>query len=352
LAPSRGFGGGIERVADAVTDVWHGPVERLDLYRRGRDPAPRGNPRAKARFTASALAAAVRHRWDWVLCLHIGFLSVALAAGRLYRGRVALMANGTEVWAPMSPPARRLAQMCERHIAISHFTADVLARRARIGRGQISVVPLPIAPALSRWAVSQPTRRQESRHPVVVTVSRLAPEHRYKGHFAVAEAWPAVLARHPNARWVVIGDGADRRALEVRCRALGLEASVSILGRVTDAQLARAYSHAAVFALPSVSDADVVPPIGEGFGLVYAEAGAFGVPSIASTRGGGALDFVEDGITGCTVEPGDSDQLAAAINELLKHPGLRARLGGNARSLALERHLSEHFAESLRAALP
>jgi phosphatidylinositol alpha-1,6-mannosyltransferase len=351
LAPSRGFGGGIERVADAVTSVWPGSFVRIDLYRAGRDAVPHGNRRAKARLAASALAAAVGRKWDWVLCLHVGLLPAALAAGRMARARVALMAYGTEVWGPMSPRARRLVLMCTRHIAISHFTARMLARRSTMGLEQVVVVPLGISRELARRAIREPVPRQESRPPTVITVSRLAPEHRYKGHFSVADAWPAVLAQHPGARWVVVGDGADRFALEARCRELGFEASVETLGRVSDAELAAMYPRAAVLALPSVSDADAVPPVGEGFGLVYAEAGAFAVPSIASTCGGGALEFVEEGITGRTVEPRDSTALAAAINELLANGSLRARLGERARARTLERHLPEHFASSLIAAI-
>ena len=101
---------------------------------------------------------------------------------------------------------------------------------------------------------------------------------------------------------------------------------MNFLGDVTDAQLANLYASAA-FVLPSVADVAAPVPSGEGFGLVYAEAGAFGVPAIASVAGSGSLDFVVHDRTGLTVPPGDREALAIAMFRLLEDRELRERLG-------------------------
>jgi len=350
LAPSAGFGGGIERVAAAIEDVSDGGVDRIDLYDAGREVTPYGSSLAKARFGRSAIAAASRRRYRWILCLHAGLLPIALVAGRLTRTNVALFAYGTEVWAPMSAPRRRFVRACSRTIAISEFTAEWLARRAQVPRASVRIVRLPIAAQLAAAARDRPPP-QDSREPIAVTVSRLVPEHRYKGYFGVLDAWRRVQAVRPDARWVVVGDGPDLQSLADRVRAFGLESSVRLVGRASDEALARVYREAAVFVLPSVADVESRPPTGEGFGLVYAEAGAFAVPSIASTAGGGASDFVVPGVTGLTVEPDDSPGLAVSLLDLLADPARRTELGKAARRRTLEYHLPDHFADQLRQIL-
>ena len=146
----------------------------------------------------------------------------------------------------------------------------------------------------------------------------------------------------------------ERRSVDdllAHCRELGIRHAVTFLGGVSDEDLIHAYREADVFVLPSVAQAQYQPPTGEGFGLVYAEAGAFGVPSIASTSGGGALDFVENGVTGMTTAPGDSADLAAAILRLLSDPQERSRLGQAAQDRVRVHHLPGQFGTRLASAL-
>lgn len=348
LSPSRGFGGGIERVVGAVEQSWPGPVQRVDLYARGQHPSAAGNRPAQAAFARAALSAARRRPWGHIVCLHAGLLPVAVAAGLATRRPVALVAYGTEVWGPMSPVRRRLIHSCARLLAISSFTAKWLESRAGLSRGGSKVIRLPISRALAERALSA---RGGPRTPTLLTVSRLVLEHRYKGHFEVAKAWPLVRERLPSARWVIVGDGDDRPALERECARLGLASSAVFAGRLSEDQLADSYATASGLILPSVTDVDSRPPAGEGFGLVYAEAGAFGTPSIASTAGGGALDYVRHEETGLTVPPGEPRALAAAALRLLGEPDERDRLGLAARRRTSAQHLPAQFATRLVAAL-
>jgi phosphatidyl-myo-inositol dimannoside synthase len=348
LAPSIGFGGGIERVASATERVWDGPLDRVDLYRRGRHDVPAGNHWAKMVFTAESLAA-TRRRPDIVLALHVGLLPVAAIASAVARADLGLMAIGTEVWAPMRPLRRAMIQHCSHVLAISSFTQFWIAQRAGIESGRVSVVPLPVDEVLAERASS--AARSAGPHHNLLTVSRIDRGARYKGHFEIAQSLPLLLARQPNARWIVAGEGDDLDALRVRCRDLGVAEAVTFLGHVPDAELANLYAEAAALVLPSVADVTASSPTGEGFGLVYAEAGAFGVPSIASTAGGGGLDFVIHERTGLVVPPADSESLAAAMLRLLEDHELRKRLGAAARQRVLERHLMPHFGASIRSAL-
>jgi glycosyltransferase involved in cell wall biosynthesis len=348
LTTSTGFVNGIERVAESVERAWPGEVGRLNLYDRRRDASPSGNPRAKAELTLRAARSALQQRPEVVFCLHVGLLPAAVVAGRLAGAPVALFVHGDEGWSPMGPLVRAMVRRC-RVLAGSRFTARWFACRAGIDAARIEVVPLAVDEAL--LAVPREPVGNGSR-PVLLTVSQIRRDQRYKGHAAVAAAFPSVLERIPDARWVVIGGGDDTATLEGECARAGVAAAVELRGTVADTELAAAYASAAVFALPSTADPDATPPFGEGFGLVFAEAGLFAVPSIASRQGGGSLEFVENGVTGITVPVDDPRALADAIVTLLSDEPLRSRLGRAAQQRTTSRHLPEQFAARLLAALP
>jgi len=183
-----------------------------------------------------------------------------------------------------------------------------------------------------------------------LTVSRLVPEHRFKGYFTVARALPVVLARRPSVRWTLVGHGPDLPAIQEECADLGIEHAVELTGRITDDALVQNYVRADLFVLPSTADPEASPPVGEGFGLVYAEAGAFGLPSVGSNAGGGSLEIVIDGQTGLTVPPNDADALADAILRLIDDADLRTRLGRGARELVESRQRPSRVALALRRA--
>ncbi|MCA1587123.1 MAG: glycosyltransferase family 4 protein [Chloroflexi bacterium] len=347
LAPSSGLGGGIERMAASVERAWGDGVVRCDLYRRGAQP---GHPLAKVSFARRAAWLAVRARPPLVLVLHAGLLPVALAIAPLARARVALVGVGTEVWGPMSRLERELVSRCWRVLAISTFTAQQLTRRAALADGRVRVISLPVAEPFARAARERAARERRGARPTLLTVSRIVAEHRYKGHLLVAESLPLVLERCPQARWRVVGGGDDVDHLRDRCRALGVLDAVDLDGEVDEPGLLDAYVGADALVLPSVANSDASPPEGEGFGLVYAEAAAFGVPSVAARRGGGALDLVEHEVTGLTVDADPAD-LGHATARLLGDRALRRRLGEAARERVRARHLPEQFAAALHDAL-
>jgi glycosyltransferase involved in cell wall biosynthesis len=169
------------------------------------------------------------------------------------------------------------------------------------------------------WPLPAAAARAEDGY--VLAVARLAPEHAYKGVDRVIDA----LARIGSVRLVVAGDGPDRARLEARATAAGIDARFS--GLVSDAALAELYRGARAFVLPST---------GEGFGLVYLEAMAFGLPCVAA-RAGGAPEVVDDGVTGVVVEPDDDEGLRTAIARVLGDEGAALGAAGRAR---VERHFS------------
>jgi hypothetical protein len=171
-------------VVAAMEESWPGPVARVDLYSRTRHPSARGRPLRKMGFAGQALYTALTSRPELVLSMHVGLLPVALLAGRLSGAATGLWTYGTEVWGPMPAWQASLIRRCTHLIAISGFTRDWLSHRSGTPAHGIAVIPLPIDDSFMQRASNGHKLRNE---PHFVTVARVVREHRYKGHFLVAD---------------------------------------------------------------------------------------------------------------------------------------------------------------------
>jgi len=158
-----------------------------------------------------------------------------------------------------------------------------------------------------------PNSNGAQQRPTIITVARL--EDRYKGHDVMLRALSLVRARVPDVLWMVVGDGSLRGELEADAARLDLAGHVKFTGRVSDEERNRRLAQAHVFAMPSR-----LPPSGteggEGFGIVYLEAGLRGLPVVAGAVGG-ALDAVIHDGTGLLVDPTSREELADALCLLL-----------------------------------
>jgi phosphatidylinositol alpha-1,6-mannosyltransferase len=125
------------------------------------------------------------------------------------------------------------------------------------------------------------------------------------------------------------GSGRDRDRLARRATRAGLGDRFHLLGRVPDDDLPGLYATADVFAMCCRDRWGGLEA--EGFGIVFLEAAACGVPAVAG-RSGGAWEAVEDGVTGFVVDPLDAGAVAAALERLLTDPALRRRMGDAARA--------------------
>jgi glycosyltransferase involved in cell wall biosynthesis len=162
---------------------------------------------------------------------------------------------------------------------------------------------------------------------------------KYKGVQFLIEAMPDVLRRFPNARLAIAGEGSYAPRLRRQVRQSGLEDSVSFVGRLNNADLARLYASSVVVVMPSTCP--------ETFGKVGVEAMSVGTPVIASDVGG-IGDWLHHNENGILVPPGDPKHLAAAIDRVLGDPALHAVFSSNARKTAKEfsvdRHVDSLFA--------
>ncbi|HUN78658.1 MAG TPA: glycosyltransferase family 4 protein [Solirubrobacteraceae bacterium] len=265
-------------------------------------------------LNAAALREALAFRPHATLSAHIVASPAAALAARAVGSRTVQYFYAKEI-----PRRRRLAAFAARRaqacIAISSYSERLVAET---GAGEADVRLIPPGVDLPEDPSPRPAGR-----PTFLTISRL--EDRYKGHDVLLEALPAVRARVPDAQWVVIGDGPLRPELQARARAQGVADAVRFLGAVDDGERDDWLRRADLLAMPSRLPGEGLA--GEGFGIVYLEASAYGKPVVAGNVGG-AVDAVADGESGLLVDPTDARAVADAISMLLLDRALAQRLGG------------------------
>ena len=158
--------------------------------------------------------------------------------------------------------------------------------------------------------------------PLLLYLGRLK---RYKSVDVLLQAMPHLLARFPDTRLMVVGQGPDRERLERLAWKLGLASSVRFLGYVERSARDRFLASAWVAVYPSAF---------EGFGVTCLEANAWGTPVVAA-RVPGLQDAVVDGATGVLVTYGDSEQLGRVLLHLMADEALRHKLGEQGRNWAV-----------------
>ena len=170
-----------------------------------------------------------------------------------------------------------------------------------------------------------------------------------KGHRFLLEAASALQARHPGVHFAVIGRGREYSQLAQLRDSLGLSRRVTFITGVSDA--ARYIPAFDIFALPSVF---------EGLPVALLEAMALALPCVASSVGG-VPELIQDGQTGILTRPRSADSLASALDDLIRTPEYRRRLGGSAREWVrvrhsfdsyLNRHLQQYSGVAARLVLP
>ena len=127
---------------------------------------------------------------------------------------------------------------------------------------------------------------------------------------------------------------------------------VEFMGRVSDEELLDSYRHCGCFCMPSRVEyrPESKDYRGDGFGLVYAEAQACGRPAVGSTEGG-AVDPIEEGVTGYKVDPRSPEAVADAVAKLLGNPDKADAMGRAGREFVIKHFSPEAYRRRIRAVL-
>jgi phosphatidylinositol alpha-1,6-mannosyltransferase len=306
-------------------------------YLGHRGSRPRGW--TYARLLSAALGRG--RRYDLVLCGHVSVLPIGMALHEMFRVPYVGVAHGIDVWGPVAWPRQSALRRADRMIAVSRFTAGMLAEVHGVPRDRIAVVhPVPDSGLVAR--ADRMRRRSDAAPVTLLTVARLVEAERYKGCDSVIRVLPQLRASSGAVRYVIVGDGDDRARLEGLARDTGVADAVAFRGYLTGDDLAVEYQNSDVFVMPSVTERRRDGWTGEGFGIVYVEAAAFGLPVVAGS-GGGAPEAVRDGLTGFVLDGRDARALANALARLARDPMLRAQMGEAGRQWVREHFTFERF---------
>ena len=268
--------------------------------------------RGKLRFVGSAMRAAQQH-FDLVICGHINLLPLAVLLNLVIRAPLALMVYGIDVWQPRSAHAKKWVKCVDAVWSISDITRSRMNAWAALPSARYTILPNAIH--LQRYGVAKKRPDlllryvlQDSK--VIMTLARLVVSERYKGVDEVLESMPALLGSEPTLKYLIAGDGDDRARLEAKANSLGLAEKVVFTGMVSEADKADVFR---------LSDAFVMPGTGEGFGFVFLEALACGIPVVGS-QVDGSREALRDGLLGELVEPSRPESVRQGILAALGKP--------------------------------
>ena len=284
-------------------------------------------PKAIPQFVGEA-AHVITGNYD---CLHCGDLFPqglnGVALRRLFRLPMLMFCHGDEI----SQTDRRQYQPRVRNFIYRHADVIIAANQfaydglVRIGIPEDRLHKLTPGVNLEQFHPAPPRRDLVERYglqgaKVLLTVARMVPR---KGHKIVLEALPKVIREVPNLKYIIAGDGPEGPKLQQQARQLGIQDAVIFAGDIPHGEICDFYNLCDVLIMANRLEAggDV-----ESFGMVFTEANAVGKPVIGG-RSGGTAEAVLDGKTGFLADPGNADEIAGRLLQLLKNEDLAASMG-------------------------
>ena len=257
---------------------------------------------------------------DALLTFQAGALAVLAARLACYRGRIVIRESSTPSAAARFPTTRlSCVKLMVKRLAYRRADAVITLSRGA-GREIVSLFglsPTKVTPIPNPVRADQVTSRAHEPvdHPwfgetspcsVLVSVGRISGEKDYP---TLIRAFALVNRRRPDSRLLIVGDGHERRAVELVAEREGVGSKVQITGWVDNPY--KYISRAKMF---------VLSPKFEGLGNVYLEALACGTPVVSTDAPYGPREVLMDGRLGQIVPVGDAEAFAAAIMRYLDHP--------------------------------
>ncbi len=267
----------------------------------------------KWKYIATTLKYIIRKsNFDLIVCAHINLLPLAFFAKIRVRVALLLLIYGVDAWYPTkSVLINYLVRNIYAFISISCLTKQRFISWAKVITKNGFILPNAInlclykpgekpAELLDRYGLQNKV--------VLMTLGRLETDERAKGVDEILELLPVLIKDKPNIAYLVVGDGTDCSRLDDKVKRLGLTAHVVFTGRIAEDEKVNHYRLADVYVMPSRL---------EGFGFVFLEAMACGIPVVAS-KVDGSREAVRDGKLGILVDPDKPEEIKAGILEALK----------------------------------
>lgn len=323
--------GGIQKMTRTLAYCLNNIAGRDDLdfrlwsvYDRDEDLMPKYLPAARFKgFRADRIkfiveAIKLGKQCDTVILSHINIAIVGLTIKLLNpECRVILIAHGIEVWRPLSLIKKIFLKKCDNVICVSEFTRKEIIKLHNLSPNKCVVINNAIDPfmklpdtlnkplhLLSRYGFTQDNA-------ILFTLTRLANSEQYKGYDQVIKSLGKLKKEFPGIRYVLAGqcDDEEQQRIKQLITHYNLEDIVTLCGFVREEELVDHFLMADLFVLPSKK---------EGFGIVFIEALACGLPVICGNTDG-SLDAIKQGTLGTAIDPDNLYELEQEVLKYLKN---------------------------------
>ncbi|RMH73422.1 MAG: glycosyltransferase family 1 protein [Cyanobacteria bacterium J007] len=245
-----------------------------------------------------------------VFCGHINLAPLVRNFCKILRISYTVLTYGKEVWEPLPPRYRQALQDADSIWTISRYSRDLACAANDLDPQKFELLPCAIDG--KRFIPGEKPPELLDRYGlrgarVLMTVARLWSGDIYKGVDVTIRALPAIAQQFPDVKYLAIGRGDDQRRLAKMAQDLGVSDRVVFAGFVPTEELPDHYRVADAYIMPSR----------EGFGIVYMEAMASGIP-VLSGNDDGSAEPLQDGKLGWRVPYRDPDAVARACIEILQ----------------------------------
>jgi phosphatidylinositol alpha-1,6-mannosyltransferase len=324
--------GGIQKMTRTLAHSLYGVSKKngwrfnvSSLYDTGTDLMPQYLPpqnfegfnNNRIRFISKSILGARKH--NVVILSHINLAIIGLFIRAINpKCQVWLIGHGIEVWYKLPVHKKFLLKNCHKILCVSNFTKQQIIKQHHIEPAKCVVLNNAIDPfmklpkkfakpdyLLNRYGLTAST-------PVVFTLTRLASTEQYKGHDMVIKAISTLKKTFPDIKYILAGKYDDLEKIRVQklIAGFGVTNNVILTGFITEDEVSDHFLLADIFVLPSKK---------EGFGLVFIEALACGLPVICGNADG-SIDAILNGELGKAINTDNQNELEEAVTTYLTVP--------------------------------
>lgn len=257
----------------------------------------------------------LKNRYAHVICGHVLLTPLVYPLCAFFQVSLTVMTYGKEVWEPLPMLQRQALQRASQIWAISRYSRDLAISNNHLNPSKFRMLPCAVEGNLFTPGEANPRLVKKyglHNQRVLLTVARLWSGDIYKGVDVTLRSLPQILQIFPETKYLIVGQGDDQPRLARLAMALGIAKQVEFAGFVPTDELVEHYRLADAYVMPSR----------EGFGIVYLEAMACGVPVLSGDEDGSA-EPLQDGRLGWRVPYRNPEAVATACVEMLKGEDIR-----------------------------
>ena len=263
----------------------------------------------RVKMTIALLTHLLRSKPQHVFCGHVNLAALVGMLCQPLRIPYTVMTHGKEVWQQLPTQTKSSLQRARHIWTVSRYTREIACEANHLDPARVAIMPCAVNGDRFTPGPKSPVLLERyglTGFKVILTVARLWSGDIYKGVDITIQALPQIAHVFPKVKYLVIGRGDDQPRLAQLAKDLGVADRTIFAGFIPTEELVAHYRLADAYVMPSQ----------EGFGIVYLEAMACGIPVLSGDADGSA-EPLQDAKLGWRVPHRDKDAVATACIEIL-----------------------------------